>query len=166
MLEVRERFGGSVVALMEVDPTRIGLYGCATVEPTGVGDVLRITDLVEKPDPASAPSNYAVIGRFVLDPAVFDVLRKMVPEQGGEVQLTEALRLLTEAGGRDGQVRGVVFSGRRYDTGNRIDYMRAIVRLACERDDLGPEFRDWLRAFVVEEMGPGVWSRSGPTGRA
>jgi UTP--glucose-1-phosphate uridylyltransferase len=160
MVEVQEREGGSVIALMEVDPSQIHLYGCAAVKPTGDSDVVKITDLVEKPETADAPSNLAIIGRYVLDPAVFGVLRETEPGRGGEIQLTDALQKLTEAdqsaaateGSSGGSVHGVIFKGRRYDTGDRGDYLRAIVRLACEREDLGPEFRDWLRSFVTEEM--------------
>ncbi|MFJ6212591.1 UTP--glucose-1-phosphate uridylyltransferase GalU [Streptomyces sp. NPDC092296] len=159
MIEVQQALGGSVVALIEVDPAQIHLYGCAAVKPIDWqgsgkdGEVVQVTDLVEKPDTAEAPSNYAVIGRYVLDPAVFDVLHNTAPGRGGEIQLTDALRTLAtsgEAGG--GPVHGVLFKGRRYDTGDRADYLRAIVRLACEREDLGPDFRSWLRDFVGTEL--------------
>ncbi|OII63596.1 UTP--glucose-1-phosphate uridylyltransferase [Streptomyces sp. CC53] len=152
MMEVQEQQGGSVIALMEVDPSQIHLYGCAAVEPTNDADVVRVTDLVEKPDAADAPSNYAIIGRYVLDPAVFGILRETEPGRGGEIQITDALHKLATDSSRGGPVHGVVFKGRRYDTGDRGDYLRAIVRLACERDDLGPEFRSWLRRYVTEEM--------------
>ncbi|MCK8679096.1 UTP--glucose-1-phosphate uridylyltransferase GalU [Streptomyces lichenis] len=152
MVDIREREGGSVVALMEVDPAQVHLYGCAAVETTADSDVVRVTGLVEKPDPADAPSNYAVIGRYVLDPAVFGILRETPPGRGGEIQLTDALQRLAADESVGGPVHGVVFKGRRYDTGDRADYLRAIVRLACEREDLGPEFRTWLRRYVTEEM--------------
>ncbi|MFF9865158.1 UTP--glucose-1-phosphate uridylyltransferase GalU [Streptomyces sp. NPDC013953] len=152
MIDVQEREGGSVVALMEVEPSQIHLYGCAAVEPTGDSDVVRVTGLVEKPDPSEAPSSYAIIGRYVLDPAVFEILRKTEPGRGGEIQLTDALQKLASDEKAGGPVHGVVFKGRRYDTGDRGDYLRAIVRLACEREDLGPEFRSWLRRYVTEEM--------------
>ncbi|MFE7561895.1 UTP--glucose-1-phosphate uridylyltransferase GalU [Kitasatospora sp. NPDC057500] len=154
MIEVQQELGGSVVALMEVDPSQIHLYGCAAVKPNGFGeDVFQVTDLVEKPDTADAPSNYAVIGRYVLDPSVFDVLRETEPGRGGEIQLTDALRELTNRpADTGGQVHGVLFKGRRYDTGDRADYLRAIVRLASEREDLGPDFRSWLREFVTAEL--------------
>ncbi|QNP63759.1 UTP--glucose-1-phosphate uridylyltransferase GalU [Streptomyces genisteinicus] len=158
MVEVQEREGGSVIALMEVDPAQIHMYGCAAVKPTGESDVVQVTDVVEKPDPAEAPSNLAIIGRYVLDPAIFAILRETAPGRGGEIQLTDAIQKLADAhehGSADaggGPVYGVVFKGRRYDTGDRGDYLRAIVRLACEREDLGPEFRSWLRSFVTEEM--------------
>ncbi|CCB74906.1 MULTISPECIES: UTP--glucose-1-phosphate uridylyltransferase GalU [Streptomycetaceae] len=155
MIDAQERYGGSVVALMEVDPAQIHLYGCAAVEELpGDGDVVRVTDLVEKPSAADAPSAYAVIGRYVLDPGVFDVLRQTPPGRGGEIQLTDALRVLADSEVPGGPVHGVLFSGRRYDTGDRADYLRAIVRLACEREDLGPDFRSWLRRYVTEEMQP------------
>ncbi|WP_030193748.1 sugar phosphate nucleotidyltransferase, partial [Streptomyces sp. NRRL S-87] len=136
----------------EVDPAQIHLYGCAAVKPTEDEDVVRITDLVEKPGPGEAPSNYAIIGRYVLNPAVFAILRETEPGRGGEIQLTDALQKLAADETVGGPVHGVVFKGRRYDTGDRGDYLRAIVRLACEREDLGPEFRTWLRSYVTEEM--------------
>ncbi|MFD5728470.1 UTP--glucose-1-phosphate uridylyltransferase GalU [Streptomyces sp. NPDC048567] len=152
MTEVREREGGSVVALMEVAPEQSHLYGCAAVEPTAEDGIVRVTGLVEKPEPGDAPSNLAVIGRYVLDPAVFAVLRETEPGRGGEIQLTDALQQLAADEKLGGPVHGVVFRGRRYDTGDRGDYLRAIVRLACEREDLGPDFRSWLRAYVAAEL--------------
>ncbi|MFB7636959.1 UTP--glucose-1-phosphate uridylyltransferase GalU [Streptomyces sp. NPDC056149] len=152
MIEVREEHGGSVIGLMEVDPGSIHLYGCAAATPTADDDVVAVSDLVEKPEPAEAPSNLAIIGRYLLDPAVFEVLRKTTPGRGGEIQLTDALQELAAHPELGGPVHGVVFKGRRYDTGDRGDYLRAIVRLACEREDLGPDFRAWLRSYVTEEM--------------
>ncbi|MFC9942412.1 UTP--glucose-1-phosphate uridylyltransferase GalU [Streptomyces pratensis] len=152
MVEIQEREGGSVVALMEVDPSQIHMYGCAATEATTDSDVVRVTGLVEKPDAAEAPSNLAVIGRYVLDPAVFGILRQTEPGRGGEIQLTDALQLLAADEKIGGPVHGIVFKGRRYDTGDRGDYLRAIVRLACEREDLGPDFRTWLRSYVTEEL--------------
>ncbi|MET9804609.1 UTP--glucose-1-phosphate uridylyltransferase GalU [Streptomyces sp. NPDC006368] len=152
MVDVQDREGGSVIALMEVDPSQIHLYGCAAVEPTREADVVKVTNLVEKPDRADAPSNYAIIGRYVLGPAIFGILRETEPGRGGEIQLTDALQKLVADETIGGPVHGVVFKGRRYDTGDRGDYLRAIVRLACEREDLGPDFRNWLRRYVTEEM--------------
>ncbi|MFJ2007534.1 UTP--glucose-1-phosphate uridylyltransferase GalU [Streptomyces chartreusis] len=145
MLEVRDRRKGSVIALMEVLPEQIHLYGCAAVEPTGEDGVVRVTGLVEKPSREDAPSHYAVIGRYVLDPAVFGVLERTPPGRGGEIQLTDALQQLAAGG----TVHGVVFDGLRYDTGDKADYLRTVVRLACERPDLGPEFTAWLKEFVA-----------------
>jgi UTP--glucose-1-phosphate uridylyltransferase len=155
MMAARDRLGGSVVALMEVPADQIHLYGCAAVTPTEVDGVVRVTDLVEKPDPAAAPSNLAIIGRYVLEPAVFDVLRRTPPGRGGEIQLTDALRSLAVGDG-GGPVHAVVFRGRRYDTGDRGEYLRTIVRLACERPDLGPDFRSWLQDYVKNELPGGT----------
>jgi UTP--glucose-1-phosphate uridylyltransferase len=152
MLAVRERFGGSVVALMEVEPEQVSLYGCAAIEPTGEDDVVRVTNLVEKPVPGEAPSRWIIIGRYVCDPAVFDVLEKTPPGRGGEIQLTDALRRMA-AQGEHGPVHGVVFTGRRYDTGDRLEYLKTVVRLAAERADLGPDFSTWLKGYVTEELG-------------
>jgi UTP--glucose-1-phosphate uridylyltransferase len=154
MLEVQARKGGSVVALMEVPHEQISLYGCAAVQGTGDGDVVRITDLVEKPPVDEAPSNLAIIGRYVLAPQIFGVLAETAPGRGGEIQLTDALRALAQSHGAadGGPVHGVVFRGRRYDTGDRLDYLKAVVRLACDRPDLGPEFRAWLREFAASSQ--------------
>ncbi|WP_353945336.1 UTP--glucose-1-phosphate uridylyltransferase GalU [Streptomyces sp. HUAS MG91] len=153
MLEIQEQRGGSVVALMEVEDDRTHLYGCAAVAPVegGADDELAVTDLVEKPEPGTAPSNLAVIGRYVLAPQIFGILRETPPGRGGEIQLTDALRQLALDPELGGPVHAVVFRGRRYDTGDRGDYLRAVVRLACEREDLGPEFRTWLGEFVREQ---------------
>ncbi|TQM71290.1 UDP-glucose pyrophosphorylase [Actinomadura hallensis] len=151
MIEVRNRYGGSVVALMEVEPDQVSAYGCAAIEATDEDDVVRISDLVEKPSPDEAPSNWIIIGRYVCDPAVFDVLEKTPPGRGGEIQLTDALRTLADMpADQGGTVYGVKFRGRRYDTGNKLEYLRTVVQFAAERPDLGPEFVPWLREFVRE----------------
>jgi UTP--glucose-1-phosphate uridylyltransferase len=153
MLDVRARYGGSVVALLQVPHEQVDLYGCAVIdgEPDDLGAVT-VTDLVEKPAAADAPSDLAIIGRYVLDPGVFDILRETQPGRGGEIQLTDALRRMA-SDGEHGPVHGVVFTGRRYDTGDPLDYLKAVVRLAAERPDLGPEFTAWLRGYLTEELG-------------
>lgn len=147
MIEVHEEHNTSVIALLEVDPAQAHLYGVATIEHTDDPDVVRVVDLIEKPAPGTAPSNYAVIGRYVLRPEIFDILEHTAPGKGGEIQLTDALLELAKAPDTGG-VYGVVFRGRRYDTGDRLDYIKAIVQLAVERPDLGPELRPWLRDFA------------------
>jgi UTP--glucose-1-phosphate uridylyltransferase len=149
MLEVRQQRGGSVIALMEVEYDQVSSYGCAAIEETGEDDVVRITDLVEKPAPDIAPSNWIIIGRYVCDPAVFDVLERTAPGRGGEIQLTDALKELAQIDPADGGgVYGVLFRGRRFDTGNKLDYLRTTVQFACERPDVAGEFIPWLRKFV------------------
>jgi UTP--glucose-1-phosphate uridylyltransferase len=151
MLEVRARYGGSVVALMEVEPEQVSLYGCAAIEPTGEDDVVKVTNLVEKPVPGEAPSRWIIIGRYVCDPAVFDVLEKTPPGRGGEIQLTDALMTLAQRdSSQGGPVHGVLFRGRRYDTGNKLDYLRTVVQFAADRPDLAAEFLPWLREFVAK----------------
>ena len=152
MLEVRQQYGGSIVALMEVEPDQVSAYGCAAMKPTAEADVVVVTDLVEKPPPGEAPSNWIIIGRYVCDPAVFEVLRHTPPGRGDEIQLTDALRTL--AGDGDGAasggggVHGVLFRGRRFDTGNKLDYLRTLVQFGCERADLAEEFVPWLRTYL------------------
>jgi UTP--glucose-1-phosphate uridylyltransferase len=156
MLQVQTERNTTVIALLEVDPSIAHLYGIATVEATDEDDVVRVTGLVEKPDTGTALSSMAIIGRYVLRPEVFEVLENTPPGKGGEIQLTDALQVLA-ARPETGGVYGVVFRGRRYDTGDRLDYLKAIVQLASDRDDLGPEFRPWLRDFAatlaVDEAG-------------
>lgn len=104
---------------------------------------------MEKPPADEAPSNWAVIGRYVIDPAVFDVLERTPPGRGGEIQLTDALRTLASMGPEEGgPVHGVLFRGRRYDTGNKLEYLQTVVQFAANRDDLAPEFLPWLREFL------------------
>jgi UTP--glucose-1-phosphate uridylyltransferase len=150
MIEEQQRRRASVVALLEVEPEQIHLYGAAEVEPTDSEDVVRVTGLVEKPSKENAPSNLAIIGRYVLRPEVFDVLEHTGPGKGGEIQLTDALQKMAGAPEWTGGVYGVVFRGRRYDTGDKIDYIKAILQLATERADLGPELRPWLKQFAAD----------------
>jgi UTP--glucose-1-phosphate uridylyltransferase len=149
MLEVRAAYGGSVVALMEVGIDQVSLYGCAAIEATAEDDVVTVTDLVEKPASQDAPSNQVIIGRYVCDPAAFGVLRRTPPGRGGEIQLTDALKILAGMDpAQGGGVHGVLFHGRRFDTGNRVDYLRTIIQFACERPDVAEEFIPWLRKYV------------------
>jgi UTP--glucose-1-phosphate uridylyltransferase len=151
MMEVRAQFGGSVVALMEVEPEQVSLYGCAAIEATSEDDVVKVTNLVEKPVPGEAPSRWILIGRYVCDPAIFDVLEKTPPGRGGEIQLTDALMTLAQRdASQGGPVHGVLFRGRRYDTGNKLDYLRTVVQFAADRPDLAAEFLPWLREFVAK----------------
>jgi UTP--glucose-1-phosphate uridylyltransferase len=143
MIAAHEKHDASVIALMEIPKDLTDHYGIATVESVGEGDLVRIVDLVEKPAPEDAPSNLAIIGRYVLKPDVFGVLDQTLPGKGNEIQLTDALRHMATnniAGG----VYGYIFRGRRYDTGDKLDYIKAIVRLALQREDLGPLLEQWL----------------------
>ena len=149
MLDEQVKRDASIVALLEVDPDSIHLYGAAAVESTDDPDVVRITGLVEKPAADVAPSNYAVIGRYVLKPEVFDILEHTQPGKGGEIQLTDALMEMAGDVEGTGGVYGVVFRGRRYDTGDKLDYIKAVVQLASDRDDLGPDLRPWLVEYVA-----------------
>ena len=148
MLDEQQGRNASIIALMEVDPSQIHMYGAAAIERTDDPDVVRVTGLVEKPDAADAPSNLAIIGRYVLRPEVFDVLEHTKPGKGNEIQLTDALQEMAVNPETTGGVYGVIFRGRRYDTGDRLDYIKAIIQLAVDRDDLGAELRPWLRDFT------------------
>ncbi|WP_298604442.1 UTP--glucose-1-phosphate uridylyltransferase GalU [uncultured Rothia sp.] len=151
MVEVQERTGGSVVALMEVPREAISAYGAAAIETVeGEDGFVKITGLVEKPAADEAPSNYAVIGRYVLSPKVFEVLENTAPGRGNEIQLTDALQTLAQGDGEREGVYGVVFSGRRFDTGDKLSYLKANVILASERPEFGDDLRAWLKEFVAE----------------
>lgn len=146
MIATHAQYGRSVVALKEVPPEEISAYGCARPEHVGP-DLVRILDLVEKPQPEDAPSNLAIMGRYVFTPEIFEKIDKVEPGVGGEIQLTDAIALLLQ----DQAVYGQVFAEGRYDTGKKIDYLRATVELAARREDLGPEFRAFLAEFVRSE---------------
>ena len=151
MVEVQERTGGSVVALMEVPREAISAYGAAAIETVeGEDGFVKITGLVEKPAADEAPSNYAVIGRYVLSPKVFEVLENTAPGRGNEIQLTDALQTLAQGDGEGEGVYGVVFSGRRFDTGDKLSYLKANVILAAERPEFGDDLCAWLKEFVAE----------------
>lgn len=144
MIAETQRRGASVIALMEVDPSQIHLYGAAAFEPTDDPGVVRVTGLVEKPAADEAPSNYAIVGRYVLTPSVFEVLESTEPGKGGEIQLTDALQTLVETEG----VYGVILTGARYDTGNKVEYIKTVLQFALRRDDLAPELAPWLKAYA------------------
>jgi UTP--glucose-1-phosphate uridylyltransferase len=144
MIAAHQRTGTSVIALMEVeDPS---LYGCAVVEPAE-GATVRVRGLVEKPRREEAASNLAAMGRYVFTPAIFDAIDRVKPGAGGEIQLTDAIALLADEEG----VHGYTFAEGRYDAGNKLDYLRAVVEHAAERDDLGPPFKAWLADFCRRE---------------
>jgi len=143
MLKVHDRYGRSVIAVQEVARDEISLYGA--IEPEFVEDNLaRVVSIVEKPDPEDAPSNLAAIGRYVLTPEVFGALRVTEPGKGGEVQLTDAINMLA----REQAVYAYVFENGRFDVGNKLDYLRATVEMAIDREDVGGEFRAYLADLV------------------
>lgn len=150
MIEVSQSKSATVVALMEVDPSQIHLYGCADVDATDESDVVRVKALVEKPSAEEAPSNLAIIGRYVLKPEIFDVLARTEPGKGGEIQLTDALEELAADESIAGPVLGVVFSGRRYDTGDRLDYIKSNILLALDREDLGPDLQVFIDGLATK----------------
>ncbi|TDC35744.1 UTP--glucose-1-phosphate uridylyltransferase [Micromonospora sp. 15K316] len=157
MLELQARTGGIVLAFFEVDPAETKRYGIASVEPaeselTDIGDVVRVTGMVEKPDPEEAPSNLAVLGRYVLPGKIFDAIRRTKPGSGGEIQLTDAMELLRTEGT---PVHAIVYRGTRYDTGMPLGYLQTVVQIAAEREDFGAEFRKWLTDFVNSHVSGG-----------
>jgi UTP--glucose-1-phosphate uridylyltransferase len=145
MMATSEERGRSVIALAPFPPEEISSYGCVAPEPVeGAENLVLVTDIVEKPAPEDAPSNLAVMGRYVFTPEIFDCLDQVKPGVGGEIQLTDAIALLL----KDQDVFGYTFEEGRFDVGKKIDYLRATVELAIDREDLGPEFRQFLADLV------------------
>jgi UTP--glucose-1-phosphate uridylyltransferase len=144
MLRIHDRYGRSVLAAMQVFRDDISLYGCIEPEFVEEDRLARVLSIVEKPDPDSAPSNLAAIGRYVLTPEVFDAIRNLEPGVGGELQLTDAINVLAQ----EQAVYAHVFEGGRFDVGNKLDYVKATIELAIDRDDVGKDLRGWLADLV------------------
>ncbi|EPD31659.1 UTP--glucose-1-phosphate uridylyltransferase [Gleimia europaea] len=163
MIAVREQIGGSVVALLEVTPQQATAYGSADVtaiplasngldgiEGLNDGDVFRLNKIVEKPPIDEVLSEYASVGRYVLDPKVFEILETLPPGRGGEIQLTDSFQTLIETPeDQGGGVTGVVIRGRRFDTGDKLGYLQAVVEMGIEDPVLGDEFRALLKGLSL-----------------
>jgi UTP--glucose-1-phosphate uridylyltransferase len=146
MIATAEDQEASVIAAMEVSPQEISFYGCIT--PGALEDgLLRVLGIVEKPPAAEAPSNLAVIGRYVFTPEIFDEIARTEPGHGGEIQLTDAINAIAQRTA----VYAHTFEHGRFDAGNKLDYLKATVTLALERDDVGPRFRAWLAELAKRE---------------
>ena len=137
-----------MIAVEDVEPEATGSYGIVATDAFD-GRQGRIRRIVEKPKPADAPSNLAVVGRYVLPPEIFDAIRRIGPGAGGEIQLTDAMAILLAEGV---PVHGIVYRGTRYDTGLPLGYLQAVVQVAARRADLGPAFRNWLTDYVKNEL--------------
>lgn len=145
MVDLCAETGRSVVAVMEFGDDELSTYGVIDAEPhPDHPDVFQVTDMVEKPGRANAPSNLCIIGRYVLTPDIFDYISATKPGRGGEIQLTDAMK----AQAREEPILAVKFSGVRYDVGSKQDYLRANVELAAQNPDLGDDFREFLITFV------------------
>jgi UTP--glucose-1-phosphate uridylyltransferase len=144
MIGVYGRTGASVVAFKSFPPEEISSYGCADPEPTDQPDLVRLRGIVEKPRPEDAPSDLAVMGRYLFTSEIFDAIDRTKPGVGGEIQLTDAIAILLA----EQPVYGFVFDEGRFDIGKKLDYLRATVELALDRDDLGPEFAEFLTNLV------------------
>lgn len=149
LLDIHEFYGASVVALMEVEGPQISAYGVVDADPiahNGTGDRLyRIHNLVEKPKPNEAPSNLAIIGRYLLTPEIFTSIEAIDPGSGGEIQLTDALKHLL----RSRPIYGLKFEGKRYDAGDKLGFLQATVEFALRRHDLGGPFREYLKKLAL-----------------
>lgn len=142
MAEVRQEKGGSVLLAFDIPREQISAYGVFDVRDTGSDDVKQVVGMVEKPKPEDAPSTFAAAGRYLLDRAIFDALKRITPGAGGELQLTDAIALLINEGH---PVHVVVHRGGRHDLGNPAGFLRAAVDFALETPEYGPDLREWLR---------------------
>jgi UTP--glucose-1-phosphate uridylyltransferase len=145
MVGAAERHDAHGVATMKVPGDAISAYGVAAVAEEVEPGLFHITNLVEKPDPGDAPSDLAIVARYVFQPSIFEFIKATKPDAKGEIQITDAIQHAVETE----TVLARVFTGDRYDTGDKSDYLRATVELAADREDLGPRFRDFLREFVA-----------------
>jgi len=147
LVDVYEATGKGAIAVEEVPRVKTGLYGIVDVEPANDaqwGDRLKkIREMVEKPSPEEAPSTLAVTGRYVLPPEVFDCLERTKPGRGGEIQLTDALRLLASETG----LFAYVYEGKSYDAGDKLGFLKATVELGLENPEFGDDFRKYLRSM-------------------
>jgi len=153
LLDVYEYYGASVLALMEVPREQISAYGVVEAELVLNGGtenrLFRIRNMVEKPKPDDAPSNLAIIGRYVLTPEIFSCIEAVQPGSGGEIQLTDGLKLML----RSRPIYGLKFEGRRYDAGDKLGFLKATVEFALERPDLGQAFREYLKDLCLVQSG-------------
>jgi UTP--glucose-1-phosphate uridylyltransferase len=149
LLDVHEQYDAPVIALMEVPPDQISAYGVVDAELVSDGKfgnkLYRIRDMVEKPKKEDAPSNLAVIGRYVLTPDIFGSIETIEPGSGGELQLTDALKALL----RNRPVFGLKFDGKRFDAGDKLGFLKATVEFALARPDLGASFKEYLKGLKV-----------------
>lgn len=148
MIKLAETSPCTIVGLIEIDPQESGKYGIIIPGEYISDSVVEIRGLVEKPDPEQAPSRFAVIGRYILQPSIFPVLNSLEVGVGGEIQLTDALNVLAKDYALAGPMLGFVYRGKRFDTGDKLSYLKATVELATEREEMGKIFFDWLKAFV------------------
>ncbi|HEX2027073.1 MAG TPA: UTP--glucose-1-phosphate uridylyltransferase GalU [Nitriliruptorales bacterium] len=146
MLDVFEETGRPVVAVMPVPDEQVASYGIVTTHPRDGDGLHDVSDLVEKPSPSEAPSNLAIIGRYILTHEVFEVLADTPPGRGGEIQLTDALRTMA----RDEPIVAVEYTGARHDMGDTLGFLKANVALAADRPDIGERFLGWLEGFLEE----------------
>ena len=150
MISVFDKYRSSIIAVQQVPREETSSYGIIDHKPLE-DSVYRIEDLVEKPTPDTAPSDLAIIGRYILTPEIFDALEQTLPDEGGEIQLTNGLRILL----RTQAIYGLAFRGRRYDAGSKLGFLKATVQFALKRPDLAPGFRSYLKTLdldAVEEM--------------
>lgn len=143
LMDQYDKTGGTVIGCQVVKPEQVSAYGIIDGTQTENPNLLKVQDMVEKPNLEAAPSRFAALGRYVITPEVFDILEETRPGKGGEIQLTDALRVMAHMG----NVYAYNFTGKRYDTGDKLGYLKAVVEFALRREDLGPAFKEYLKGI-------------------
>lgn len=146
LMEQYEQTGGTVIGCQCVAPERVSAYGIIAGKEINDKGLLKVDDMIEKPSISEAPSRVAALGRYVITPEVFEVLEQTAPGKGGEIQLTDALRVMAHAG----NVYAYCFEGKRYDTGDKLGFLKATVEYALRRDDLGDDFYTYLKNLTKD----------------
>ena len=146
LIDIYDAYGGSVLGCQQVAPEKVSSYGIVAGKEIAGSKLLKVSDMIEKPELSEAPSNIAVLGRYIISPTIFELLEHTAPGKGGEVQLTDALKQLALVE----PVWAYCFEGKRYDVGDKLGFLKATVEFALRRPDLGGPFRSYLEELMKE----------------
>ena len=145
LMDQYQKTGATIIGCQIVPKSAVSSYGIVNGVPTEDPNLVHVKDMIEKPSIEEAPSQFAALGRYVITPDIFGILEQTKPGKGGEIQLTDALRVMAH----DGHVYAYNFTGKRYDTGNKLGYLKATVEFALRREDLGEDFKNYLKTLVA-----------------
>ncbi len=146
LIDIYDAYGGSVLGCQQVPQEKVSSYGIVEGKEIAGSKLIKVSDMIEKPDVQEAPSNIAVLGRYIISPSVFEILEHTQPGKGGEIQLTDALKQLSAIE----PVWAYCFDGKRYDVGDKLGFLKATVEFALRREDLGPQFKAYLTDIMKE----------------
>ncbi|WP_026760891.1 UTP--glucose-1-phosphate uridylyltransferase GalU [Selenomonas ruminantium] len=144
LIDIYERYEGTVLGCQIVPEDKVSSYGIVAGNPVGDTGLLKVRNMIEKPEPEDAPSRMAVLGRYIIEPDIFEILEQTKPGIGNEIQLTDALFELA----KHKDVYAFAFEGKRYDVGNKLGFLQATVEYALRRSDIGPNFMEYLKEVI------------------